>query len=715
MLNQSLSIEQLCNKLRPLLGKKVDDIYLRYAMSSSLDEKSEIANILNALLLSNLGELLDQRVLLEPPKFESMQGEYPIAKVSYADKEVYDFSLREHDWPRHVCISGMSGSGKTTLALRILDNFIKKDKPFLVFDWKKSFRPLILAGDDVMCFTVGQEKVSNLFKMNINCPPKGVEPKEWINVLCDLLTESFFVSYGVHKVLLETLDEAYEEWGVYKGSENYPTWNHIKWYLEEKLSKTKGREGGWIESALRIASVLTFGNFGTVCNYKESDSLSVEDLLDKKVILELNGLGNIEKKFFCEFVLTYIYKLKKSQEKNAGGRFDHAILVDEAHNIFLKTGTNFSKESVTDMIYREMREYGTSLICLDQHCSKLSDTVKGNSACNIAFQQQLPADIMDVSYLMQLKDQRQYFSMLPVGYAIVKLSERYNSPFLIKTSPLKLREGQVTDNEVRKRAQNMIMNMGFKKGIDPEFNERLIAAEPEFINYHDRVEVVKANKLNKESPYIEKNTEELNYHDRAEVVNVNPIERPSPYEEKKIEAIQPVLQFTAIEPSELQKEDASRQKVKEDSLHNLTKIQSILFEFVEDKLDKGYELKQIENILEQGKDEGNYSLEDIACVINTVLVKRLNSHGVTTLEKQNNYKVEHFNNFNLDREQKMFLRFLEENQEDTGTVNIYRTLGFSSRKGNKIKNELLEKNLIFIQEEKNDKGWKKVIRISPQI
>src|SRR3989339_616814 len=572
MLNQSLSIEQLCNKLRPLLGKKVDDIYLRYAMSSSLDEKSEIANILNALYYKNLGELLDQRVLLEPPKFESMQGEYPIAKVSYADKEVYDFSLREHDWPRHVCISGMSGSGKTTLALRILNNFIKKDKPFLVFDWKKSFRPLILAGDDVMCFTVGQEKVSNLFKMNINCPPKGVEPKEWINVLCDLLTESFFVSYGVHKVLLETLDEAYEEWGVYKGSENYPTWNHIKWYLEEKLNKTKGREGGWIESALRIASVLTFGNFGTVCNYKESDSLSVEDLLDKKVILELNGLGNIEKKFFCEFVLTYIYKLKKSQEKNAEGRFDHAILVDEAHNIFLKTGTNFSKESVTDMIYREMREYGTSLICLDQHCSKLSD-----------------------------------------------------------------------------------------------------------------------------------------------IVNVNPIERPSPYEEKKIEAIQPVLQFTAIEPSELQKEDASRQKVKEDSLHNLTKIQSILFEFVEDKLDKGYELKQIENILEQGKDEGNYSLEDIACVINTVLVKRLNSHGVTTLEKQNNYKVEHFNNFNLDREQKMFLRFLEENQEDTGTVNIYRTLGFSSRKGNKIKNELLEKNLIFIQEEKNDKGWKKVIRLTPNL
>ena len=29
------------------------------------------------------------------------------------------------------------------------------------------------------------------------------------------------------------------------------------------------------------------------------------------------------------------------------------------------------------MIYRELREYGISLICLDQHISKLSDTVKG--------------------------------------------------------------------------------------------------------------------------------------------------------------------------------------------------------------------------------------------------------------------------------------------------------------------------------------------------
>ena len=81
-----------------------------------------------------------------------------------------------------------------------------------------------------------------------------------------------------------------------------------------------------------------------------------------------------------------------------------------------------------------MREYGISLICLDQHISKLSDTVKGNSACHIAFQQQLPQDIYNISSIMQLHQQRESFSQLPVGSAIVKLSDRYTYPLLVKTS-----------------------------------------------------------------------------------------------------------------------------------------------------------------------------------------------------------------------------------------------------------------------------------------
>lgn len=315
-----------------------------------------------------MSKLLDSNILLEPPKEQEILGQYPLATVIYNDKKLFEFGLDEKDWPRHVCITGMSGSGKTTFALNVLKNFIERGKPFLVFDWKKSFRAL--AKQNILTFTIGNEAISNLFKMNINQPPKGVEPKEWINVLCDILTESFGVSFGVHKVLLETLDEIFDKWGVYQGGKHYPNWLHVKKMLEIRAKEAKGRETTWYESALRIASVLTFGSFGKVINYEGKKNLPIEELFDKKVIFELNSLGNIEKKFFCEFILTYIYKLKKAKDCRVDNSFDYAILVDEAHNIFLKNKTNFLSESVTDMVYREMREYGISLICLDQHISK---------------------------------------------------------------------------------------------------------------------------------------------------------------------------------------------------------------------------------------------------------------------------------------------------------------------------------------------------------
>jgi hypothetical protein len=677
-MQQRISVEQLCNRLKPILGKRIDDIYLKYAMAESIEEREEIGHILNALYHKNLGELLDNKVLLEPPKLK-LDGDYFLGKISYAGQKISDFNLREQDWPRHVCISGMSGSGKTTLAINLVKNFINHDKAFLVFDWKKSFRPLLLADSEVICFTVGDNSVSNLFKMNINEPPKGISPKEWINILCDLLVESFSASFGVHKVLLETLDDAFNQWGIYDGSENYPTWENIKWYLEEKIEKTKGREAGWLESALRIASVLTFGNFGEVCNSKEG-GLSIEDVFDKKVILELNALSNIEKKFFCEFILTYIYKLKKANQKNVSGKFDHAIVVDEAHNIFLKSPTHFVKESVTDMVYREMREYGTSLICIDQHISKLSDTVKGNSACHIAFGQQLPQDIFDIAGIMQLKEEKQFFSMLPVGSAIVKLSERYTSPFLIEVAKDSLKDNIVSDEKIKSRAKAMANLASLES--DEEFK-------------HDLINPQSAPLSGKFSKPVEVKV----HYDRVEV-------KPEIKFEKKIENSREFAP-KGVPRNIFQKKMFTKGKNKIEN--NLTKAENILLDFVNKQLENGRSLIEIENILEENKSKGNYSSSNVANVVNFVLSKKLNSSEIIFEEE----KTYNYDNFDLGNLQEMFLAFLRENKDkDYGTVEIYNNLNLSSRKGNQIKNELLEKNLIRIEEIKNDKGWKKIIRLA---
>ncbi len=634
-MNTQISVEEISRKLKPILGKRVDEIYFRYMNAESIDERNEILQLLAGLYQKYLSKLLDKDYFLEPPKGRIVEGEYPLAKVSYAGKTVSDFGLREKDWPRHVCVTGMSGSGKTTFALNILKSFIEKDKPFLVFDWKKSFRPLLKVNPNVMCFTVGNESVSNLFKTNINRPPKGVNPKEWINTLCDLLTESFNVSYGVHKILLETLDETFQGWGVYEGSNLYPNWEHVRRMLEVKARDSKGRETGWYESALRIATVLTFGDFGKSVNYDGKKSLSIEELFDKKVIFELNSLSNIEKKFFCEYILTYIYKLKKAGNGKSTQEFNHAILVDEAHNVFLKKQTTFMTESVTDMIYREMREYGTSLICLDQHASKLSDTVIGNSACHIAFQQQLPADIDEVSSLMQLRDRKDIFTQLQVGSAIVKLSERHTSPFLVEVPFTNLRDANYDDEKIKSKMEAVVIGFEVKKE-DPEFVKELAPKED----------------LEKEYPIV--------------------------------------------------KMPEIREEI---TVKEFSKTQEVLYEFVASKLSEGKKLIEVERLLDSGFSSGYYTKKDVLVVINRALLERLRgrkkSAPKTTLHE------------NLSKEELSFLNFLMENPEHSlSTVELYKNIGFSPRKGNIIKNSLIEKNLIIINEEKYEKGWKKLIRLN---
>ncbi len=128
---RQISVEEICKKLKPILGKKVDELYLKYALSETREDKEQIQRLLNLLYEKHLNTtLLSEKILLEPPKQGVVEGEYPLGVVTYAERNVSTFGLREKDWPRHVCITGMSGSVKTNFAYQILENFIPQKKPF---------------------------------------------------------------------------------------------------------------------------------------------------------------------------------------------------------------------------------------------------------------------------------------------------------------------------------------------------------------------------------------------------------------------------------------------------------------------------------------------------------------------------------------------------------------------------------------------------------
>jgi hypothetical protein len=701
-MNTFLTIEEVCKKLKPVFGKKIEQIYLRYRLSDSLDEKKEIEQALNALYHRHLNEgLLNDKILLEPPTEAVMQGEYPLGMISYADKEIFPFALREKDWIRHVCISGMSGSGKTNFAFQIIGNFIKHKKPFMIFDWKKSFRPLTLVDKEILLFTVGNNQVSNLFKVNINKPPKGVPPKEWLNFLSDLITESFFASYGVHKLISETLDKTFEEFGVYEGSDNYPTWHQIKDRLEERADKIKkkGRESEWITSALRIAHVLTFGPFGEAINYKDKAALTVEDLLNKKIIFELNSLNNAEKKFFCEFILMHIYKFRKGNETVDNGSFRHAIIVDEAHNIFLKDRPHFVNETTTDMIYRELREYGTSLICLDQHISKLSDTVAGNSACNIAFQQMLYIDVQTVSGIMQLGEVKQYFSMLPVGTAIVKLAERYYRPFLVSIPFVELKQEAVTDEEIKVMMQKKINTREEYEKFRESSSIVNIAKDMERVSQLFKISGVDTTKIDEE---VEELTQE------------------KPVLEEKKETIAKIAQ-EAIKKDEAEKEKIKMQEKRRIiPRHFITNhLQAYIVDYIRAQMKKGYSLEILkQHLLNQG-----YKPFDVLKAINHIrnvpedLQSRTGFEFKEFKEADETIKTDKViekasvqiqKSCSLTQKQKQVLELISK-YPTLGTAQVYQYLSLSARKGNELRKELIDMGLLKVEEQRSDKGWKKIL------
>ena len=657
-----LSVEELCRKLKPVFGKRIDILYLKYSVADSREKKTEIEGALHALYHKYLNSsMFSDKILLEPPAQEMIKGDYPLGKVVYPDNELYPFGLREQDWQRHLCISGMSGSGKTTFAYQILGNLILKKKPFIVFDWKRSFRPFIKIDPEVMLFTVGNDNVSNLFKININRPPKGIHPKEWINLLCDIINEAFFASYGVHKVLLETLDQAFKDFGVYGGSENYPTWFQIKDRLEEReaeQAKRTGRESEWLASAARIAHALTFGGFGEALNYKGEHSMAAQDLLDKKVIFELDSLSNSEKKFFCQFLLTYIYKYKKANMLESRD-FKNAILVDEAHNIFLKDRPTFMKEVITDVIYREIREYGTSLICLDQHVSKLSDVVAGNSACNIAFQQMLPQDVDTISGIMQMRDfkLKKYFSMLPVGYAIVKLVERFHSPFLIKAPFIDTKKHPVTDDMIREKMRDTM-----------KYDKRM--------------------KVFEESCSVDKL--------QARIAKTDLM-------------MKSIAVDTGIKEAELR---GLTKKDRPKGMYNWNRIivnhvQEFLFDYACKQAESGFSIEAIHAKLEQ---EG-YNRQDIDIAITNVKrkyqkeLKRNASLEATAKEIRADIR--------LSPEHIALLEMLQ-GQPGISTSELYRALHISGRKGNQMKNELVGMRLVAVIEDRNENGWTKRLHVTDE-
>ena len=422
-------IKDILRKLEPVMRDRVRGLW--YWSLLPKDEKAFQKNKDLLRLIADKKAKLDFReeIRLPPPNPSKLAGEYDIGTVIYPNIDYAKFGLKEDEFIKHILIVGMTGVGKTNLSFHILRELSKKGKPFLVFDWKRNYRKLKQLPEfrDLKVIRLGSE--DNSFRFNPLIPPPGTHPKHWMAILIDVIKHAFFVAHGVEYFFRKGIDHLYESYGIYEGKKDFPTFADLEKLLQKEF--VRGREMLWMSSAKRVLASLTFsGLLGEVLNVRQQQS--IEDLLSQNVIIEMDNLATIEKIFFVEALLLWIYNFRKNEGKRE--EFKHAIVIEEAHHILSqKKEWEFGEETIVETIIRMIREFGESVIVIDQEPSKVSNSILANTNTKICFTLGNGRDIKTIGSAMNLKnDEMRYIDKLKVGHAIVKMKERFDVPIHVR-------------------------------------------------------------------------------------------------------------------------------------------------------------------------------------------------------------------------------------------------------------------------------------------
>ncbi len=296
-------------------------------------------------------------------------------------------------------------------------------------------------GHDFLVFTVGRNV--SPFQFNPLIPPAGTQPTTWLKKIIEIMAGAFYVGEGVIYLMQKAIDAVYREFGVYQGKvKEYPIMSDVLEWIKDY--RAKGREANWLASTLRTVTSLCFGEMGKVINVR--NHLGIEKLLKKNVIMELDALTNTDKTFFIEALLLWIHHYRLAEGNRE--EFKHCILVEEAHHLSVKREA--TKERTTETIMREIRELGESIVVITQHPSLISIPALGNTYCTLTFNLKHKADVNTAaSYMLLENEKKKYLGKLPVGYATVKLQDRWFEPFLIKMPLVRVKKGLVTDKAIK--------------------------------------------------------------------------------------------------------------------------------------------------------------------------------------------------------------------------------------------------------------------------
>jgi len=343
------------------------------------------------------------------------------------NRQIHPFFLRDEDF-FHIGIFGQTGRGKTNAMLHILQVLKSHNIPWLVFDWKRTGYRDLLAEHNAQVFTVGRD-ISPLY-FNPLVPPEGVDTITWYKQFIQCISHAYFLGHGCEMILQDVIGDSETLMDILKKLQVYPA----KW-----------RKLQWLQSTERAVKALCYGGISKVLNANVCQPIT--QWLDRNIVLELDALAESEAKFLVNIIMSQIYFYRKEQ-RHSGLR--HVSIIEEAHNVLKKETENVEAKSVMDRIFREIREYGESIVFIDQMPSAILDSAFANTATQITFSLRYGKDVQAAGLGMLMdKDEQLLLGKLPVGTAVVKLQNRWHSPFMVKLPYVPIKAGKITDEVLK--------------------------------------------------------------------------------------------------------------------------------------------------------------------------------------------------------------------------------------------------------------------------
>lgn len=347
------------------------------------------------------------------------------------------YDLQQDDLTKHLLAVGQSGAGKTTLFYNLVDQL---SVPFWSFDLKQDYRHLVQHRDDLVVLPWTQ------LKFNPLQPPEGVRPRRWIQVVSEIFGHATSLLSGSKNYLMKQLVKLYQLYGLLDAVEPpYPSLLELQLLLEHDNINYVRKTSNYRDTVLNRVEAMN-RTAGSI--FDCSRGHPIPDLLERNVVFELDGLGEDVQNFLMEALIAHVYEHRMAHD-HRGGDLRHAFLVDEGKRVFsvYKERQDAAGVPTIDELTAKMREFGEGLVVADQEASKLTDSIKANTATKVLLPTGDRKQFAAMAESMHLSDrQAEVAQQLDVGQAIVQAGNRDPVPVTLRDYRV---DKTVTDEQLR--------------------------------------------------------------------------------------------------------------------------------------------------------------------------------------------------------------------------------------------------------------------------